>query len=275
MNVTAIASGPTTLLVHWNPPPPEEQNGDIMQYGLNITNMELGDTTTHYLSGSRTSFILQNLRPHNVYQYRMTAYTAVGNGPYSPSQTIQMPSAGSYIHTAPPNPTGNMLYQRTLSELHTHKATSDPFENEFHKIVQHLHAHRITSFTLCPFAAPSSPPLNLSLDEVGSSYALLRWSPPPQRDHNGVIQNYVIHRNSSRGEVVNVHTAGPETHLLMSSLQPNTKYSCGVAAVTVSPGPRSTTINFTTNTSGIAAHLHLLPDEIEHNNNIMTVPNYL
>ena len=95
MNVTAIASGPTTLLVHWNPPPPEERNGDIIQYGLNITNVELGETTTHYLSGSRTSFILQNLRPHNVYQYRMTAYTAVGNGPYSPSQTIEMPSAGT------------------------------------------------------------------------------------------------------------------------------------------------------------------------------------
>ena len=101
------------------------------------------------------------------------------------------------------------------------------------------------------FTAPSSPPLNLSLDEVGSSYALLRWSPPPQRDHNGVIQNYVIHRSSSRGEVVNVHTVGPETQLLMSSLQPNTKYSCSVAAVTVSPGPQSTAVNFTTNTSGI------------------------
>lgn len=94
LNITAIPVNPTTLHMYWSPPPLEQQNGDILQYGLNITNVELGQTTKYYLSGSRTSFIVKNLRPHNVYQYKMTAFTAIGNGPYSYPQSVQMPSAG-------------------------------------------------------------------------------------------------------------------------------------------------------------------------------------
>ena len=93
-NVTAVPADATTVHIYWSPPPLEEQNGDIMQYGLNITDVELGETAQHFLSGSRTSYVVQNLRPHSVYHYKMTAFTAVGNGPYSQLQTFQMPSAG-------------------------------------------------------------------------------------------------------------------------------------------------------------------------------------
>ena len=98
--------------------------------------------------------------------------------------------------------------------------------------------------------APTSPPLNLSLDELGSTYALLRWSPPPQNECNGAIQNYQISLNSSVGSNLNLTTAGSQLYILLDFLVPNTGYTCTVAAVTVSPGPTSAPLQFTTNISG-------------------------
>ena len=103
--------------------------------------------------------------------------------------------------------------------------------------------------------APSSAPLNLSLHEIGSSYALLRWVPPPEPDRNGVIEYYQIYLNSSQGSNISLNTAGSQTHILLNSLYPNTQYVCSVAAVTVSPGPPSTAVLFTTNISGTKSNL--------------------
>ena len=93
--------------------------------------------------------------------------------------------------------------------------------------------------------------MNFSVAEIGSSYALLRWSPPPKDDHNGVIQHYRVYLNTSQGATVILSTASSETHILLNSLRPNTNYSCKVAAATVSPGPKSTVLHFTTNSTGM------------------------
>ena len=97
-NVTAVASDSNTLHIYWSPPPVVEQNGDIMKYGINITDIESGQISQYHTIGPITSYIVYNLHPHTMYRYTVTAITAVGNGPYSPPQTILMPSAGIYIH---------------------------------------------------------------------------------------------------------------------------------------------------------------------------------
>ena len=93
-NVTAVPSDASTLHIYWSPPPPDKQNGDIMKYGINITDVESGQTSQYYTSGPQTSVIVRHLSPHMLYQYSIAATTAIGNGPFSPSQTIRMPSAG-------------------------------------------------------------------------------------------------------------------------------------------------------------------------------------
>ena len=92
--------------------------------------------------------------------------------------------------------------------------------------------------------------MNLSLDELGPTYALLRWSPPPETERNGVIQHYRISLNNSLGRDLNLTTAGSQPYILMDFLVPNTGYTCTVAAVTVSPGPTSSALRFTTRISG-------------------------
>jgi receptor-type tyrosine-protein phosphatase Q len=189
-DIKAVASDSNTLHIYWSPPVLDQQNGDITQYGINITDVESGIVSQYNTSGPITSHIVFELLSYNVYQYTVTAFTVIGHGPYSPVYTVRMPSA-----------------------------------------------------------APTSPPLNLSLDELGSTYALLRWSPPPQNERNGAIQNYQISLNSSVGSNLNLTTAGSQLYILLDFLVPNTGYTCTVAAVTVSPGPTSAPLQFTTSIS--------------------------
>ena len=73
----------------------DQQNGDITQYGINITDVESGIVSQYNTSGPITSHIVFELLSYNVYQYTVTAFTVIGHGPYSPVYTVRMPSAGT------------------------------------------------------------------------------------------------------------------------------------------------------------------------------------
>ena len=97
-------------------------------------------------------------------------------------------------------------------------------------------------------SAPSSPPVNLSIAAKGLTYVLLNWLPPPIEDHNGNIRFYKVNLEESLnpGMGQNLTTDGQQPSLLLDTLEQNTNYSCSVAAVTVSVGPSSERIYFTT-----------------------------
>ena len=89
--------------------------------------------------------------------------------------------------------------------------------------------------------------------EKGSSYILLQWLPPINVHHNGIIRHYIISlKDTNSSEVILNHTtptSQPSENI--GSLQPDTAYTCSVAAVTVSPGPFSLAINFITEPDGM------------------------
>jgi hypothetical protein len=89
-----VASDSKTLYITWSPPLREDQNGNILHYGINITDLQSGEVTQFTTSDSVTSIVIQHLHPHYYYNYTITAFTSVGNGPYSPSNSIQMPQDG-------------------------------------------------------------------------------------------------------------------------------------------------------------------------------------
>ena len=93
-NVTAVPSDPYTLHLYWNPPPEKEQNGELLYYGIKVKNIDTEEVSQYNTGGPQPSFVLRSLHPHTIYQYALTVFTAVGNGPYSSFQTVQMPSAG-------------------------------------------------------------------------------------------------------------------------------------------------------------------------------------
>ena len=93
-NVRAVASDSSTLHLTWIPPPLEEQNGNIVQYGINITNLQSGKVAQFLTSDSSATYTVSGLHPYYLYNYTVTAFTSVGHGPYSPPGYVQMPQDG-------------------------------------------------------------------------------------------------------------------------------------------------------------------------------------
>ena len=80
-----------SLLLAWEPPLPEEQNGVIQEYLINISVAETGDKFQH--RSTNTTLIVEGLHPHYTYSLVISAVT-ISPGPYSEVYTVQMPEDG-------------------------------------------------------------------------------------------------------------------------------------------------------------------------------------
>ena len=89
-----VASVVTThsLSVVWNPPPPEDQNGDIIRYRVNIT--VLGTMEMYQLLSVNGSITVFSLRPYTTYNFTIAAETTVGVGPFSGAYTVMTATDG-------------------------------------------------------------------------------------------------------------------------------------------------------------------------------------
>ena len=81
INPTIEVTSSTSLILRWEPPELEDQNGVIIGYVVNVTAVETG--MIFQLSSSDSSLMATGLRPFTTYICRIAARTAVGVGPYS------------------------------------------------------------------------------------------------------------------------------------------------------------------------------------------------
>ena len=86
------ATDSQTLVLSWEAPLPEDRNGIITQYTVNITEMETG--TRFQLVTDNTTITAFSLHPHYTYSYTVAAETSVGLGPYTTPRAVQMPEDG-------------------------------------------------------------------------------------------------------------------------------------------------------------------------------------
>ena len=131
-DIVAVVSGPRTLHLTWSPPALDEQNGFIVQYGINITDIQNGEFVQFTVRDYATSLTIPDLHPYYYYNYTVTAFTLVGNGPYSPTGYIQMPEDGIYCrctHITICN------YTQLLSHTHTHTHTRTHTHTHTHTLV--------------------------------------------------------------------------------------------------------------------------------------------
>ncbi len=70
----------------WIPPPYEHQNGDILGYRVNLTEVATGKTVTY--SSVSTSLVIESLHPDYAYEWRVAAVT-IGVGPFTITNTIR------------------------------------------------------------------------------------------------------------------------------------------------------------------------------------------
>ena len=77
----------TKLILSWDPPSNESQNGIIRQYVIRIIEADTSTTTTY--TSNTTQLTLNDLHPHYTYKCSVAAET-VGVGPYTADLTVQL-----------------------------------------------------------------------------------------------------------------------------------------------------------------------------------------
>ena len=87
LRITYNTSGACLNLPEWEPPSPEDQNGLIVGYTINITDLETGERYQH-LSTS-TNITIGSLTPFTTYICIIAARTNIGIGPFSTVVTVQ------------------------------------------------------------------------------------------------------------------------------------------------------------------------------------------
>ena len=86
------------------------------------------------------------------------------------------------------------------------------------------------------FPVPSSPPVNVSLADVTSTSLTIKWNPPPDDEHNGIIQYYLLSVEEIPSNItLSLNTS--ELSISLTNLHPDYEYEFIISAVTVGPGP--------------------------------------
>jgi receptor-type tyrosine-protein phosphatase Q len=85
------------LLLNWDVPLPQEVNGIVVDYTINITS-SVG-TSTVQVGSNITTYVLGSLRPYIAYTCIIAAHTSVGQGPFSVGVTLTTPEG---VPEAPP-----------------------------------------------------------------------------------------------------------------------------------------------------------------------------
>ena len=86
------ATDPRTLVLSWEAPNPEDRNGIIRQYTVNITELETG--TLLQLVSDNTTITAFPQHPYYTYSCIVAAETRVGLGPYTSPSSVRMPEDG-------------------------------------------------------------------------------------------------------------------------------------------------------------------------------------
>ena len=95
-SLSATPVNSTALTLRWLPPPPEDRNGVITQYVVNITGLSVPGQEPSVLHTTDISIVVGLLHPSYTYTFKVAAVTSVGQGPYT-TLTSQLPEDGMHI----------------------------------------------------------------------------------------------------------------------------------------------------------------------------------
>ena len=88
---SAVTRNSRAIFCTWTPPPIDHQNGQIVEYRVNVTEVITG--RVFVLVSTITSLEITSLHPDYVYQWVVTAVTT-GVGPYTAMSTVRTPEDG-------------------------------------------------------------------------------------------------------------------------------------------------------------------------------------
>ena len=91
-SLTVRALSPRSISLRWDPPLPDQRNGIIQRYAVNITTLTDQQTVFHSLL-TTTSHTVSSLRPYSSYSCSVAAETGAGRGLHL-TQTVRTPEDG-------------------------------------------------------------------------------------------------------------------------------------------------------------------------------------
>ena len=94
LRATNISS--TSAVFTWEAPPPEDLNGRVIGYFINMTILQTGERLE--LFSNSTTLTVYHLQPYTVYTCVSTAVTIAGRGPFSDVLQIQTLEAGKWYY---------------------------------------------------------------------------------------------------------------------------------------------------------------------------------
>ena len=94
LNIVAEANSSRSILVQWDPPPLQQQNGVLTGYTVNITQIA-GEQRFHFQTTEQSLYV-EGLTPHTTYECIIAAMTRVGTGPFSGIFTLQTFEEGEH-----------------------------------------------------------------------------------------------------------------------------------------------------------------------------------
>jgi len=87
----------TSITLSWLPVLPELQNGVVIGYTLELTELSANELTEY--NTTTTTLTVSNLHPYYEYAARVAAFTENGVGPFSDTFTQTTAQDGKYLHT--------------------------------------------------------------------------------------------------------------------------------------------------------------------------------
>ncbi len=88
-NLQLAANSSRSLVLNWADPLPQEVNGIVVDYTINITSS--AGSNSLRVGSNTTTFTIGSLRPYVAYTCIIAAHTSVGRGPFSVSVTLTTP----------------------------------------------------------------------------------------------------------------------------------------------------------------------------------------
>ncbi|XP_075788767.1 netrin receptor DCC isoform X2 [Pelodiscus sinensis] len=258
--------------------PPAEVKGNILAYTVYFSRENVNRERAQNTTQSETlQLTVGNLKPEEIYTFRVVAYNEWGPGESSQSikvatqPELQVPGPVENLRAVSTSPTSILLsweppsyangpvqgYRLFCTETSTGKEQNIEVDGLSYKLEG---LKKFTEYTLRFLAynrygpgvstadltvmtlsdVPSGMPQNVSLEVVNSRSIKVSWLPPPTGTQNGFITGYKIrHRKTTRrGEI---ETLEPNNlWYLFTGLDKGSQYSFQVAAMTVNgTGPSS------------------------------------
>ena len=90
-NVSGTVVNFSTIVLNWNPPAIDDQNGIVRYYVVNVTEVQTANVLE--FTANTTGLSITSLHPAYTYEIAVSAAT-IGPGPFSPALTLQTAEAG-------------------------------------------------------------------------------------------------------------------------------------------------------------------------------------